>query len=116
MWSEADRIVCEGRLVPRVERNAAAKHAKPRVSLLYSLGEALLAVSEVLTYGAQKYEPESWKQPPFKAEDYLNADGRHTLAIGNGELRDPETGMLHAAHKACNALMYLWYVIREHGR
>lgn len=99
-----------------VLRQAEVKHSKARVSLLYSFGEALLAVAEVLTSGAKKYADDSWKRPPFSAQDYLDADGRHTLAIGAGELRDRESGHLHAAHKACDALMYLWYVVKEHGR
>jgi hypothetical protein len=99
----------------RVTENAKIKHAKPRVSLLYAFGEALIAVAEVLTDGARKYADDSWKREPFSKQDYLDADGRHTFAIGNGELRDPESGRLHAAHKATDSLMYLWHVIKENG-
>ncbi len=94
----------------RVQAEADKKHAKPRMSLLP--GDALMAIADVLTYGATKYADDSWKAPPFKSSDYLDALLRHAAKRLEGEVRDAESGRLHAAHMATNAMMYLWYELR----
>jgi hypothetical protein len=90
---------------------AAAKHAKPRMSLLP--WSALVAVAHVMTAGASKYAANSWQEPPFSADDYMCAMLRHVSRMGIGERRDKDSGQLHAAHVACNALFLLWYVLRD---
>ena len=105
---EALRLLAEPE--GKLAKGAAVKHAKPRMSLLP--GEALLAVAEVLTAGAVKYEPESWKRAPFKKEDYLDAMMRHIAKILSGETHDEDSKQLHAAHVATNALFYLWYELK----
>jgi len=37
--------------------------------------------------------------------DYWNALERHTMAIRRGELVDPDDGMSHALHVACNGMI-----------
>lgn len=37
--------------------------------------------------------------------DYWNALQRHTMAIRRGELIDPDDGMSHALHVACNGMI-----------
>ena len=37
--------------------------------------------------------------------DYWNALERHTMAIRRGELIDPDDGMSHALHAACNGMI-----------
>ena len=37
--------------------------------------------------------------------DYWNALERHTMAIRRGELVDPDDGMSHALHAACNGMI-----------
>jgi Domain of unknown function (DUF5664) len=97
--------------LPTIESKATEKKKKPRFSLLPM--DALYAVAEVLTFGAVKYADDSWKRDPFTKADYLDAMGRHWAKIAAGELRDAETGYLHAAHLACNALFYLWHQMKE---
>lgn len=75
---------------------------KPRMDLLPP--DALLAVAEVLTFGAQKYEANSWKQVEGGKERYEAALLRHWAAFKLGETNDPESGLNHWAHIACNAL------------
>lgn len=75
---------------------------KPRMNLLPA--DALLAVAEVLTFGAQKYEADSWKQVEGGRERYEAALLRHWAAFKSGEDYDSETGLSHWAHIACNAL------------
>jgi hypothetical protein len=68
----------------------------------------------VLTYGANKYSTPG--QPGdlnySKGMQYsrvLNSFRRHVLAIANGELNDPESGLPHINHAKCNALFALTY-------
>lgn len=98
-----------------VQAQAKVKAEKPRMDLLFGFGSALIAVAEVLTFGAKKYTDDSWKRDPFTAVDYLAALGRHLAEIGEHGYfaRDKETKLLHAAHAACDALMFCWHVIKD---
>ena len=81
---------------------------KPRMELLIQgMPRALEAVGVVLTFGAEKYAAHSWKHVEDNENRYWAAKSRHELARAKGEARDPETGLLHLAHEACNALFLL---------
>lgn len=81
---------------------------KPRMDLLLSgCPNALEQVSQILTFGAQKYSAHSWQTVPQGEDRYLAALLRHLTAHGKGEVTDPESGMSHLAHAACNALFIL---------
>lgn len=81
---------------------------KVRMDLLTDgMPRALEAVGEILTFGAQKYKAHSWKAVEGNTERYNAAKVRHMIARAKGEERDPESGMLHLAHEACNALFLL---------
>ncbi len=69
----------------------------------------LLSMGDVLGYGAEKYEEESWKEVPRGEDRYYAAAMRHLLAMRSGELTDPESGLPHIAHAACN-IMFLQYM------
>jgi len=60
------------------------------------------SVSKVLTFGAQKYEPNNWKK--VNPERYKGALLRHLAAIERGETIDPDSGLPHIDHVACNAV------------
>lgn len=78
---------------------------KPRWSLLMQgCSAALNGVAEVLTFGANKYAAHSWKQVENNKERYRDAMYRHLNAIERGEVLDPESGLPHWDHVACNAL------------
>lgn len=79
--------------------------------LTRGLALPLRAVAAVLTYGAQKYEPESWKAVPDAARRYEDAMDRHLNQWKAGEQFDDESGLHHMAHVACNALFLLWFII-----
>lgn len=64
--------------------------------------EVLMKVSAVLTFGAQKYEPNNWKK--VNPERYKGALLRHLAAIEAGETIDPDSGLPHIDHVACNAV------------
>jgi hypothetical protein len=110
-------MICEAR--QEVDPNGIDQHkpgakldkGKPRVGLVLSgVSSALLAVSEVGTYGAQKYSDNGWIHVPQGAERYQDALLRHILA---NEHCDPESGLLHAAHAAWNALAVLELLLRD---
>lgn len=83
---------------------------KLRFSLLMrGLALPLKAVVAVLSYGAQKYEAESWKNVPDAKRRYEDAFDRHLNAWRSGEMHDDESGLHHLAHVACNCLFILWF-------
>lgn len=68
---------------------------------------ALQAVAQVSEFGAQKYVWSGWKSVPDGAVRYGNAMMRHAVADAAGGRYDPDSGLLHAAHVAWNALARL---------
>jgi len=87
---------------------------KPRMELLIQgMPRALEEVGRVLTFGAQKYAAHSWKHVEDNQNRYWAAKVRHELARAKGEQHDPETGLLHLAHEACNALFLLELALLE---
>lgn len=71
--------------------------------------EALESLSEVLTYGAQKYSANSWQTIDDAIERYSGALLRHYTAFRKNPLSvDEESGLLHSHHMLCNA-MFLSY-------
>lgn len=79
---------------------------KPDMSLVPL--DAVLEVAKVLTFGAAKYEPNSWQRVPDAKRRYLAALLRHLTDYQSGETADPESGLLHLAHAATNALFLVW--------
>ena len=68
---------------------------------------ALKSVVDVLTFGAEKYEPDNWKHVPDSKRRYFDALQRHVWAWKEGEQLDPESGRHHLAHALC-CLMFLY--------
>jgi hypothetical protein len=68
---------------------------------------ALKATVDVLTFGAQKYEPNNWIHVPESKRRYFDALQRHVWAWKEGEQYDPESGKHHLAHAMC-CLMFLY--------
>jgi hypothetical protein len=94
----------------RAAHDAGAKldKGKPRAGLvLLGFARALKAVTEVGTFGAAKYSDNGWKQVPAGIDRYTDAMLRHLLAEGAGDVLDEDSGLLHAAHSAWNALARL---------
>lgn len=74
---------------------------------------ALEAVADILTFGAKKYADHSWQTVPNGKARYKAALLRHLTAHAKGELNDPESGMSHLAHAACNAMFILQLEIND---
>ncbi len=84
---------------------------KSRPSLVIEgFPRALVAVSEVATFGAGKYSPGGWQHVENGVERYTDAMYRHLLATDE---TDAESGLSHAAHAAWNALARLELMLRE---
>jgi len=83
---------------------------KTRMDLLPM--DALLEVAKVLTFGANKYGDRNWEKG-IDVQRLRAAQLRHDAAVEMGELTDSESGLLHTAHKACDALMELALRIRN---
>lgn len=107
---------------PKPDKEALAKQHggmkfdgdKPRMDLLVSgCPNALEAIAGVLTFGAKKYAAHSWQTVPNADERYLAAQLRHITAVQKGEVNDPESGLHHLAHAACNALFILELALRN---
>jgi hypothetical protein len=76
---------------------------KPKLSLITEMPLALEGITRVLEFGATKYGRRNWqKGMPFT--EILDSMLRHQLAWANGEDVDPESGLRHVDHVACNAL------------
>ena len=82
----------------------------PRL-VLGTMARALLEVSKVATFGAEKYSPDNWLKVENGLERYTDAKDRHRLESAISDY-DSESGLLHAAHEAWNALAVLELKLR----
>lgn len=74
---------------------------------------ALRAVSTVSNFGAQKYSWRGWESVPDGINRYGNAQARHLLDEATDGPLAPDSGLLHAAHGAWNALARLELILKE---
>ena len=70
--------------------------------------DALESVVRVLTAGARKYEARNWEKGMNWSRCFASMM-RHTWAWWRGEDLDPESGISHMSHVACNALFLCAY-------
>lgn len=80
--------------------------------ILSGMPRALMAVSQVATFGAQKYTENGWQDVPEGIKRYTAAMDRHRLKELM-EQADPDSGLMHQAHLAWNALARLELMLRE---
>jgi len=82
---------------------------KVRMDLL--IGEALVGTAEVLTAGAAKYGARNFERGIAFSRVFA-ALQRHLWAWHQGEENDPEDGLSHLDHAACNIMFLQTYVKR----
>lgn len=88
-------------------------HSKTKIGLIPPYAREVLA--EVLTFGAEKYTPDNWKNG-FQWMDVVDSLERHINAFKYGEDYDPESGSLHLGHAMCNlAFLIEFYKIYPQG-
>ena len=87
------------------EGGAKADNGKPHPS--YVPVEIIEAVMRVREYGTAKYgDPDNWRA--VEPERYHDAMLRHVLACWNDPWsEDPESGLMHLEHIACNVAFLL---------
>lgn len=87
--------------------------SKPQPALIINdMPRALMAVAEVGTFGVLKYSKSNWLNVEDGIERYTNAMDRHRINEGI-ETLDQESGLMHAAHAAWNALARLELMLRK---
>jgi hypothetical protein len=94
------------------EPGAKLDAGKPDVELLLDFGLALVEVARVSTYGAKKYSRRGWLKVEDGQRRYTSAMLRHLIA-GRYKAIDDESGLLHQAQVAWNALARLELMLRE---
>lgn len=72
-------------------------------------------VVKVMTFGAEKYEENSWQcvKPTVR---YLDAAHRHIFAYETGEMYDGESKIHHLAHAVCCLLFLIWFDLFDKGK
>ena len=88
------------------EPGAKLDGGKTLAGVLSDFSLALQAVAEVGTHGARKYSRGGWQSVPDALTRYKDAEWRHLLKSRHEEY-DPDSGLLHDAHKAWNVLAQL---------
>jgi hypothetical protein len=68
------------------------------------------AVCEIMMFGAQKYSRDGWRYVEDAPMRYLAALERHVKAFKAGEDNDPESGLHHLKHAACNIAFLLHFL------
>lgn len=83
-----------------MNQEAKADAGKLRLTLVPT--KLVWAVAAVREYGCRKYsDPDNWRR--VEPQRYRDALYRHWQAYLDGEKRDPESGLPHLWHLACNA-------------
>ena len=103
-----------GQSCPKCKELSLANGIGPKFDqgkLRYSLVPpvAIKAIADVLTYGAEKYAPNSWQTVPNAEERYTDALYRHLESYRAGEELDDESKRSHLAHALTNISFLLHY-------
>lgn len=80
-----------------------------RQALRWIVGSDFEPCARVFDYGRRKYAEWNWAKGMAWSIPIACA-ARHLIAIQNGEVDDPESGLPHRGHAACNIVMLLTYV------
>lgn len=73
----------------------------------------LKALAQVFTFGAKKYEDNSWQELEDFEDRYMAAAHRHLSDHQLGELRDEESGLYHLDHVLWNIAALRWKLEQE---
>lgn len=90
------------------------KHDGGKVRLDLFPGDALFAISEILTFGAQKYADRNWEKG-MKWGRVYGALMRHLWKWWQGDGLDEETGKSHLWHAGCCIVFLIAYEMRGIG-
>jgi len=92
--------------------DGATRHdsGKPQMDLLSPI--AMEGTASILTFGAKKYAAHNWRKGMLWSRSIASLM-RHLFKFIGGEDTDPESGLPHIDHVACNA-MFLQEYFRTH--
>ncbi len=88
------------------------KDGKVRMDLLP--WPELEKIAEVYTAGAKKYGPNRWQNLENGYERYKGAMLRHLTEVEKGNAIDEDTGCLHIAQVAWNAIAMVHFKLKEY--
>lgn len=90
-------------------KGGALKFDSSKPMLSHIPREFLFQTAAVLDFGAKKYGRDNWKLG-LDEHRLLSAAMRHLTYHADGEILDPESGLPHLAHAACNIafLLHFW--------
>lgn len=94
------------------DKDAGVKNDEGKNRLDLIEPEFIEGVGEVLTFGAEKYEPNNWQKVDNPEDRYYAAALRHLMAYRKSGKPDPESGLSHLKHAATN-IMFLMHFERE---
>ena len=93
------------------------KHeGRPAVQLMSALalmdndGRVWADCANVFEYGLTKYAPWNWTRGQAWSKPIASALRHIVWGVMQGELDDPESGLPHRGHVACNIVMLLWFL------
>lgn len=84
---------------------------KVRTGLIEKFPRACIEISKVSEYGEKKYSRDGWRFVDNGIERYGDACERHEIAEILDGPYDNESGLLHAAHEAWNAIARLELIL-----
>jgi len=87
---------------------------KPRMYLIPP--KAITEVAKVLTFGAEKYDPENWRKLEDLQNRYSSAALRHIFAHLDDSELDEDSGLSHLAHAICCLLFKLEIELEEKSK
>ena len=88
------------------DQSAKADAGKPRLSLVPM--QIVWDIERIRSFGNMKYkDPDNWKT--VEPERHFEAFLRHVVKAWDGDHMqiDPESGLLHLAHAACDLSFFL---------
>jgi hypothetical protein len=94
------------------EPGAKLDDGKNQAGILLDFSNALMAVAEIGTFGANKYTRGGWQSVPEGKQRYTDAMMRHLFKMQKEKL-DPDSGLPHLAHFVWNAMAVLELDLRE---
>lgn len=100
--------------VPVQEQAQRFNDGKLRVDLIEP--GFIMAIAQVLTYGANKYSANNWKTGTGLTDEQIDGSlERHFWATKSGEIYDKESGLPHLYHVGCNLMFKIWKFQKTHG-
>ena len=87
------------------------KHDSDKLRMDLLPPEAIFAIAEVLTYGANKYKERNWEKG-IDRNRIIAAALRHIFKYMLGESQDSESGISHLKHALTNLVFLVTYEVR----